>query len=208
MRFLKNNVISEKLYIRVITLVIIFLMLFYGVVIISYYLLPEGILLDKNSVLDWETSNNLFISAIQIFAFNLISAVVVAFANFIPFPSRTRAFMPLGYWCLIVLYILNGITLGTWSFTAVQMEAPGLSERLLRMFDIFNRSGLWEMIGQLLIASASARIAIVKKDGIDIYGRSIKEAHLTRQEIAVIIFGICLMLIGSFIESNAIIQSL
>ena len=202
---LKTLFFNEKLYIRFISLFILFFIFFNGVTIISYFLLPEGFLLEKNSILDWDTSGSTILSTIQIFLFNIISVIFIVISNYFAFPSKDKAFMPLGYWRLIILFTLNGITLGTWSFTAINTTSPDLLSRLVKTFDILHKAGLWEITGQLLIAGATARIAIIKKDGKDIYIRFLKESSLNKTEILCIIIGLCLMLAGAFIESNAII---
>ena len=46
---IRKKLTSDKLFERIITLTIIFLLVFFGVTILSYYLLPEGFLLNKNN---------------------------------------------------------------------------------------------------------------------------------------------------------------
>ena len=44
---IREKLTSDKLFERIITLTIIFLLVFFGVTILSYYLLPEGFLLNN-----------------------------------------------------------------------------------------------------------------------------------------------------------------
>ena len=115
--------------------------------------------------------------------------------------------MSLGYWCLITQYILNGITLGTWSFTAAFAPPPELLDRVMRTFDL-SRAGIWEMAGQLLITCATARMAISKQNEKNVYTNSFKKIKLSKQEAAVIVIGLFLMLSGAIIESYNIINLL
>lgn len=198
---------NEKLIIRIITGVILFFLVFNLATVLSYYLLPNGFLLNKNSVLDWETSKNLLVSSLQILLFNIISVVLIFIANCFPFPNRMNPAMSLGYWCLITQYVLNGITLGTWSFTAVFAPPPELLDRVMRTFDL-SRAGIWEMAGQLLITCATARMAISKQNEKNVYTNSFKKIKLSKQEAAVIVIGLFLMLSGAIIESYNIINLL
>lgn len=51
---------------------IAFVVIFYGGTILSYLLLPEGFLLKKNSVADFNTSKNVIVCAVQIFLYNML----------------------------------------------------------------------------------------------------------------------------------------
>lgn len=203
---IKQNLVNKKLSVRVATAIVLYFILFFVLTILSHYLLPTEYLMSKNSVIDWETSNNLFTSTLQIFTYNLISVFVILFANLFAFSNKNNGFIPYGYLCLGVQFALNSITLGTWSFTVASI-APDLLDRLLRIFDIFHRSGLWEMLGQLLIMCATARIAIVKTNGKETVSKSIKEIRLRKTEIFLVAFGLCLMFVGAFVESYSIITS-
>ena len=60
--------------------------------------------------------------------------------------------IPCGYSCLLLLFLLYGLMVGTWSF---QMggEAPPFAARLLRMLHISEASGMVEMSAFCCIAS-------------------------------------------------------
>ena len=70
---IKEKMISEKLSTRILWLTIAFVVIFYGVTIFSYFLLPDRFLLKKNSVTNFKTSENFIIYAVQIFSYNMIS---------------------------------------------------------------------------------------------------------------------------------------
>lgn len=204
--FFKSLFYNKSVHIRFIFLMILFLIIFNGTTILSHFLLSEGFLRGKNSVLDWDTSSHLLLSTVQIFSYNSISIIIIVIANFFPFPKK-KGFMPLGYWCLMILFVLNGITLGTWSFTAINTAAPNLFNKLMRTFNISRGAGLWEMTGQMLITSATAQIAVIGADSGDTYIRSFRDASLSKTEIIYIFIGICLMFTGAFIESIAIAKT-
>ncbi len=210
MKFIKKYMLNDKIEIRILSLTVTLLIVFNSIAIISYYLLPQGFLLGKNSTLDWESSSNILISTMQIFAFNMMAAILVITTSIFPFP-RKNPIMSSGCYVIILLFIINGITLGTWSFTsqvALSMEAPSLATRLLRTFDIFHKAGLWEMLGLIFIAGATAKIAVTEVEGKEVFSKSFKKCKFTKKVIIYIVIGLCLMLTGALIESNAIISSL
>lgn len=200
------NITQEKVYKRVLSSFVVFYFIFFIVVVLSYYLLPEGFLKSKNSIADFETSKNVWFQALQIFAYNCISVILLIVGNFFSTSKYDGIYLPYGYLGLMVQFILNGITLGTWSFTAVTQSAPALSVRLLRTFDIFHRAGIWEMTGQIIIVSSLANIAIIRINGKETTCRKRKEWYPTKMEIDIAFFGLILMIVGAIIESIAILS--
>lgn len=203
---LKSHLVDDRLSVRIILAFVLYFTFFFTLAVLSYYLLPEEFLMGKNSLTDFETSTNLFTSTLQIFSFNLLSVVFIVIGNLFAFSNRNNGFIPYGYLALGLQFAINAITLGTWSFT-VESIAPDLPGRLLRMFDIAHRAGLWEMMGQVLVMCATARIAIVKTNGKKVVNTSLKDIRLRKSEIACAISGLCLMLAGAFVESSSIIFS-
>lgn len=57
---IKEKIYSERLSIRILWLTVAFVVIFYEVTILSYFLLPEGFLLKKNSVTDFYNIEELF----------------------------------------------------------------------------------------------------------------------------------------------------
>ncbi|WP_217809360.1 hypothetical protein [Enterococcus sp. 3H8_DIV0648] len=184
---------------------ITFLLLFFSVASVSYFLLPEGILKETNPLSNFSTSTDLIESTIQIFLYNSISVIVMSFASLFAFSNRNDSFLSYGYLGLSTQFLINGIILGTWSFSVTNQAAPSLTMRLLRTFDLFHRSGLWEMIGQLLIVAALARISFIRSNRKEIENTPFKEIRLSKAECLTIVSGLVLMFLGAFIESYAII---
>jgi hypothetical protein len=181
-------------------------MFFFTVTIVSYYLLPQGLLLNKHPLRNWDTSPTLIISSLQILSFNLLSVVMILFGNiFLVRKNKSKYFMPLGYLAFFSGIILNAIVLGTWSFSVI-IDAIPLIDRLVGTFDLFHRAGLWEMSGQLFILCATVNISLIITDGKETTIKSLKTIKLSKQEIIVFSIGLVLMLLGALIESYAIIN--
>ncbi len=64
---IKEKLTSKKISTRIITLLSLFLIMFFIIVILSYFILPEGYLLNRNNLTNFDTSNNLVLCALQIF---------------------------------------------------------------------------------------------------------------------------------------------
>lgn len=203
---LKHKITSDRLGERIISSYIVFIIVFFLVMTLSYFILPEGLLKNKNPLQSWELSNSLSAGALQIFFYNMLSVVLILFGNlFTSRRKKNQPFIPIGYLGFFVQIIINGIILGTWSFSEAKIAAPPLIDRYIRTFDVFNRAGLWEMSGQLMITTATAKISIVITDCKNTTVKKLKDVHLSRKEIQLFIVGIILMLIGAFIESNSVI---
>ena len=76
-RRFREGMISDKVAQRILWLSILFFIIFFGVTILSYYLLPEGLLLGKNRISDFKTSENLFLCTAQIFLYNMLSVAFI-----------------------------------------------------------------------------------------------------------------------------------
>ena len=81
MRLIKEKLSNESLAKRIFCLTCIFVIVFIGFTILSYYLLPEGLLKGKTSGSAWNNSDNTLILAAQIFAWNSLSVIVIMFAS-------------------------------------------------------------------------------------------------------------------------------
>jgi hypothetical protein len=157
--------------------------IFFAITAISYFLLPEGILRSKNPTQNWDTSNSVLVSTLQIFLFNQLSVVVILIGNV--FSSRKESeqtYFPVGYLAFFTQISINAITLGTWSFSVVTETVP-LLDRIMGTFDILHRAGLWEMFGQLLILCATAKISMIMTDGKKTSVKSWKDVRLSKQEV-------------------------
>jgi hypothetical protein len=206
LKILRKNLASENVYLRISTTSFLFVVIFFTITTISYFLLPDGILRSKNPAQNWDTSNNVLVSTLQIFLFNQLSVVVILFGN--TFSSRKNSeqdYIPLGYLAFFTQISINAITLGTWSFSVVSESVP-LLDRIIGTFDILHRGGLWEMSGQLLILCATAKISMIMTDGKKTSVRSWREVSLSKQEVFIFGGGVILILIGAFVESLSIIS--
>lgn len=183
---------------------LLLLILFFGVMIISYLLLPEGLLKNKNPLQSWETSGNTVIFTMQIFFYNMLSVLVIFLGSlFGQKKEQDKNYLSVGYIAFFGMICINAIVLGTWSFS-VESEAVPLLNRITRTFDLFHRAGLWEMTGQLLITCSLAHIATVLTSGKNTITRKIREINLSRSEKLLLVLGFALMMIGAVVESIAI----
>ncbi|MBD5134653.1 MAG: hypothetical protein HDT39_01620 [Lachnospiraceae bacterium] len=202
----REKLTSEKLYIRIICLTVIFLIAFIGTVALSYFFLPDGFLNSYSESRDFETSSNLLVSTLQIFLFNQMSVVAILVGSiFAKKRKEKECYLTLGYYCFLLLVLLNAVILGTGSFSSTNTASIPLMERIAGMFHFAQHAGMIEMFGLLLIACSLADKYLVMTHGKNTSTRSIKEITWKKQEILCIIIGILLMLFAAFIESRAII---
>lgn len=181
--FFRKYLTSENVYLRIAVTCFLFVVIFFAITAISYFLLPEGILRSKNPTQNWDTSNSVLVSTLQIFLFNQLSVVVILIGNV--FSSRKESeqtYFPVGYLAFFTQISINAITLGTWSFSVVTETVP-LLDRIMGTFDILHRAGLWEMFGQLLILCATAKISMIMTDGKKTSVKSWKDVRLSKQEV-------------------------
>lgn len=204
MRSIREKLSSESLRERIIWTFIMFFIVYFGVVILSYYFLPEGLLRNKNPLQNWEASGGVIELGLKIFLYNLMSVLVILPASLFANKRADESnYLSAGYTAFFTLVCINAVVLGTWSFS-VESQAVPLIERIIGSFDLVHRAGLWEMAGQLLISCAVANISIVKSSGRDTIKRNIREIRLTSKERLAFLIGIILMLTGAAVESIAI----
>ena len=202
---IRKKLTSDKLFERIITLTIIFLLVFFGVTILSYYLLPEGFLLSKNNGTNFNTSTNIIICTLQIYAWNMISVVAIFIGSlFSKKNNDQQQYLSLSYLVFIVLILLSAITLGTWSFS-FKTESVPLLERIISMFHITERAGLVELYGMLLITCSLANKSLVMSIKNKTITKKMKDIKWNKKEIICAVCGMLLMLIAAFIESKSII---
>ena len=202
---IREKLTSDKLFERIITLTIIFLLVFFGVTILSYYLLPEGFLLNKNNGTNFNTSTNIIICTLQIFAWNMISVVAIFIGSlFSKKNNDQQQYLSLSYFVFIVLILFSAITLGTWSFSFKTEPVP-LLERIISMFHITERAGLVELYGMLLITCSLANKSLVMSIKNKTITKKMKDIKWNKKEIICAVCGMLLMLIAAFIESKSII---
>ena len=202
---IREKLTSEKLSKRIIVLSILFIIIFFGVTILSYFILPEGFLLNKNNTADFNTSTNFFLSTIQIFAWNMISVLAIIIGSlFSKRNNEKQNYLSLSYHVFFIVISMAAITLGTWSFTVTTESVP-LIDRIISMFNITKRAGLIELYGALLITCSLSNKALVMTTKNKTVTRKIKDIKWNKNEIICAIIGFMLMLIAAFVESKSII---
>lgn len=171
---------------------------------LSWPLLPEGLLKNANPLWNWAVSSRPLVGGLQIFGFNLIFACVLVGANLFARGPQGGPLIPCGYSCLLLLFLLYGLMVGTWSF---QMggEAPPFAARLLRMLHISEASGMVEMSAFCCIASGTADISSSRPWGAgpppDGCGIS-----AVRQDGLVLALGFLLLFAAAMIEAASILR--
>lgn len=113
--------------------------------------------------------------------------------------------IPCGYSCLLLLFLLYGLMVGTWSF---QMggEAPPFAARLLRMLHISEASGMVEMSAFCCIASGTADISFVQTLGGRTTAGRLRDIRLSRQDGLVLALGFLLLFAAAMIEAASILR--
>lgn len=91
---IREGMISDRVSERILWLTLVFFLVFFGTTILSFYLLPEGFLRRKNAIGDFQTSENLFLCAAQIFLYNMLSVAFLFLAA--PSPEKRKARKPSG----------------------------------------------------------------------------------------------------------------
>ena len=205
-RYFREKLGGERLRDRVFFAFLAFLALFFGMMVVSHFLLPEGALKNKNPLQQWEESENLAVLTVQIFSYNMLSVLFILLGSLFGGKKEAEAhYFSVGYVAFFTQIAINGVVLGTWSFSMAGPAAP-LWDRVLRTFDLTHRAGLWEMTGQMLIACTAARIALIRTSGKTTVTRSLRDVRLTRAEGLTLVSGLILMLAGAFVESRAILS--
>lgn len=158
----------------------------------------------------WEGSSDIATLALQIFMYNMVSVCVIVVASSFGKKRESEThYTSVGYLVFGVLVCINGIVLGTWSFSATDAGtnagiAPSLLKRVIGIFDVLHKAALWEMLGQLLITCSLAKAAIVQTNNKTTLTRHIRDVRISVSERSVFIGGICMMLCGAIIEGIAI----
>ncbi len=204
MIFFRGKLSSNNIKERIVWCTVLMLLIFFSTTILSHYFLAEGALINKNPLQSWQTSDNMLTLFLQIFLFNLLSLIIIALASLFSQKREDEVnYLSVGYTVFFTLIFINGVILGTWSFT-VASAAPPLLTRILGVFDILHKAALWEMTGQLLITCSLAQIAIVRDSGKYTMATKFKDMELNKAETISLLLGLLLMIIGALVESIAI----
>ena len=183
--------------------VFFFIAWFFIAAIISYFTLPDGILRSSNEAKDVSEQSSFLAFVFSIVIRNLIPAIGLCIGCLAAIRIRNCNY-PFAYLGLFTMFTINGVTLGTWSFSVTHEAVPGLFPRLLRTFDLLHRAGLWEMVGMCLLVAALTNAAIVQiSDGKPVIDA--KNFKLTKSEILCLVCGFLLLVVAAVVESNAVI---
>lgn len=185
---------------RIIKTVCIFLLIFFLTTILSYYLLPEGFLKNVNSGKDSANDLSLVNTAVSIFARNALVVVLCIVGCFVAIKMSNITF-PIGYMGVAMMFVVNGITLGTWSFTMRNTARPEMLQILLHSFDVIHNAGLPEMIGVALVVSSFGRSHLFLVDNGNLIRK--KLASLQKDEKISACIGAALIAVSSVIEAFA-----
>ena len=209
LRSIINGVTDDDVCKRIGWMYVSFLALFVPITVLSFYLLPQGILRGKHPIISrLAFSSNLWVSTLQIFGYNLIPTALIVAANLLAQQSRVskERFVPVGYTAFWGLTVLFAVVLGTWSFE-VTAAAPPLHRRLVRILDVCHHSGLLEFSAYLLAAVTSYKFTLWCSDRKRIVAsRTWQEVSMTGLERALSALAFGLLLCGAFVESYALVH--
>jgi hypothetical protein len=209
LRKITDGVIDDDVYKRIGWMYVSFFVLFVPATVLSFYLLPEGVLRGKHPIISaLEFSSNLWTSTLQIFGYNLIPTFLVIGANLLAQQSRLseEKYVPIGYTAFWGLTVLFAVVLGTWSFEVIT-AAPPLLRRFARLFDVFHHAGLLEFSAYLLAAVTSFKFTLWYSNRKEIIAsRAWRAIELTRPEKILLILAFVLLLCAAFVESYGIIH--
>jgi hypothetical protein len=210
LRRIINGVTDESVYKRIGWMYASFFLLVVLVMILSYFLLPEGILRGKYPIISrLELLSNLWTLTLQIFGYNLILTFLIIGANLLGNQSKLskEQFVPMGYLLFWVQTALFPVYLGTWSL-GVDLVTPPLHRRILvRLFDIAHNAGLLEFSAYLLAATTSFRFMLWYSDGKKIVvSRNWRDVALAMSERIFLALAFVLLLCAAYIESHSMIK--
>jgi len=202
-----DGVTDDNVYRRIGWMYVSFFILYIAVTVVSFYLLPEGLLRGKHPIIRaLEFSPNLWASTLQIFGYNLIPTFLIIGASLLAQQSRLsrEKFVPIGYTAFWGLTIMFAVVVGTWSFEIVT-PAPPLRHRLVRILDVFHHAGLLEFSAYLLAAVVSFKLTLWYSDRRKIIAnRTWRDVSLDRSEKLLLAVAFALLLCAAFVESYRI----
>jgi len=203
------GVTDESIWKRIVWMYVSFFVLFVPVTVLSFYLLPEGVLRGKHPIISTlKFSSDLWTSTLQIFGYNLIPTFLIIGANLLAQQSRLSEgkYVPIGYTAFWGLTVLFAVVVGTWSFEVIT-AAPSLLRRLARILDVFHHAGLLEFSAYLLAAATSFNFTLWYSNRKEIVAsRAWRDTNLTRPEKVFLMLAFVLLLCAAFVESYAIIH--
>ncbi len=194
---------SDKVFNRFLALYGIGLVLFFISWIISFYLLPEGLLRGVGvfgALAGDKAANDMFIEFIKIFSLNLLGWSFIILGNYI---LRINYFS-FGYLIPLAWMIMYGATLGSNSFSIP------LEESLAPSLSVFSRSGLYEMLAATLLAVATHSISVNKSTSFFSKSKPVPEDKRTplNKEDWIAIGIALLLLVGAALRESYMIINL
>jgi hypothetical protein len=204
-----DGVTDDSVYRRIRWMYVSFFILYVAATVISFYLLPEGLLRGKHPIIrSLEFGPDLWASALLIFGYNLIPTFLILGASLLAQQSKfsEERFVPIGYSAFWGLAVLFGVVVGSWSFELVT-PAPPLIHRFVRLFDVLHHAGLLEFSAYLLAAVVSFKFTLWYSDGRTIIAnRTWRDVTLQRSEKILLALAFALLLCAALVESYRIIQ--
>jgi len=209
LRKITDGVTDDNVYKRIGWMYVSFFVLLVPVTILSFYLLPEGILRGKHPIISaLEFSSNFWTLTLQIFGYNLIPTFLIIGASLLAQQSRLSEgkYVPIGYTAFWGLTVLFAVVVGTWSFEVIT-AAPPLYRRFARILDVFHHAGLLEFSAYLLAATTSFKFTLWYSNRKEIIAsRAWRDINVTRPEKVFLIVAFVLLLCAAFVESYGIIH--
>lgn len=123
--------VEENIYKRIAWMYMSYFITFVSVVISSYLLLPDGILISKHFPIGaLELSSDLWASTFQIFGYNPLPMSLIIAASLIAqeFRMARGIFLSTGYTGCWTITFFCGVILGTWSFEIAIRLHPFVSD--------------------------------------------------------------------------------
>lgn len=200
----KKLLFTEGLLTRFFAFLLTFWVLFVTTIVISHLSLPEGLLLGKTTGGNLELSSNFFVSTLQILTYNLISIICIVIGSlFARRKNEKDVYHSYGANVLIVLAVLFGLVLGTNSF-GIQVENVSLLYKILGLFDVTQRSAIWEITSIIMMTSVFSNKSLVFTTGKKTTTIKWKQLFFSKLEIGFIIVSLLFLVVGAIVESTAI----
>jgi hypothetical protein len=142
----------EKFWVRFLSYLGVSALIFIIIWTVSYLFLPEGMIRGKtgSAIVGDAAAGSFFMEFLKIAGYNLIIALgLIIAANWV---FKVGCY-PLGYLLPLYFVILYAVLLGTNSF------AIPLSDRMPPTFAVFRRSGIYELIAYIMMATATYGIS-------------------------------------------------
>ena len=146
--------LHQQLWRRFLALFCLVIIVFGVAWLLSYYLLPEGVLRGKMGgqiLAGADAANTMAAEWARIFSINI---AICAFFMILPNLIKVENGIPLGYYTVLIQSIIYAITLGTNSFT---FPLPG--GKMFPTLEVLTRSGPYEIAAYTLAVTATYAIA-------------------------------------------------